>query len=59
MRIEEFLNRHLDKFLMHQNDNKIKKTNNIVENVNRGLMLRLKTIESLKDFQKAGNYLNL
>ncbi len=44
---------------MHKNNNKIKKTNNIAENVNRRLMLRLKTSESFKNFQRAENYLNL
>lgn len=54
-----FIKRHLDKLLTHQKDNKIKKTNNIAENVNRRIMIRLKTIESFKSFNSAENYLNL
>lgn len=53
------MNRHLDKLLTHQKDEKIKKTNNIAENINRRLMIRLKTIESFKNFNSAKNYLNL
>jgi len=49
----------LDKLLTHQKDEKIKKTNNIAENINRRLMIRLKTIESFKNFNSAKNYLNL
>lgn len=57
--LSKFFNRHLDKLLAHQNDQKIKKTNNIAENINRRLMIRLKTIESFKNFNSAENYLNL
>jgi len=57
--LSKFLNRNLDKLLTHQKDEKIKKTNNIAENINRRLMIRLKTIESFKNFNSAKNYLNL
>ncbi|MFZ2322850.1 MAG: hypothetical protein WAV89_04035 [Ignavibacteriaceae bacterium] len=57
--LSKFFNRHLDKLLAHQKDQKIKKTNNIAENINRRLMIRLKTIESFKNFNSAENYLNL
>jgi transposase-like protein len=57
--LNKFINRHLDKLLTHQKDQKIKKTNNIAENINRRLMIRLKTIESFKNFNSAENYLNL
>lgn len=57
--LSRFFNRHLDKLLTHQKDQKIKKTNNIAENINRRLMIRLKTIESFKSFNSAENYLNL
>lgn len=57
--LSKFFNRHLDKLLAHQKDQKIKKTNNIAENINRRLMIRLKTIESFKNFYSAENYLNL
>ncbi len=57
--LSKFFNRHLDKLLTHQKDEKIRKTNNIAENINRRLMIRLKTIESFKNFNSAENYLNL
>jgi transposase-like protein len=57
--LSRFIKRHLDKLLTHQKDLKIKKTNNIAENINRRLMIRLKTIESFKNFNSAENYLNL
>lgn len=57
--LSRFINRHLDKLLTHQKDENVKKTNNIAENINRRLMIRLKTIESFKSFNSAENYLNL
>lgn len=54
-----FLNRHLENLLVHQKDEKIKKTNNLAENTNRRLMIRFKTIESFKDFNNVVNYLSL
>lgn len=57
--LSKFFRRHIDKLLVHQKDRNIKKTNNIAENVNRRVMIRLKTIESFKNFSNAENYLNL
>ena len=57
--LSKFFRRHIDKLPVHQKDRNIKKTNNIAENANRRVMLRLKTIESFKNFNNAENYLNL
>ena len=57
--LKRFFDRHLDKLLTYKRVPKIKKTNNIAENINRQLMRRLKTIESFKGFTSAENYLNL
>jgi len=57
--LNKFFRKHLDKLLTHQADENINKTNNIAENINRRLMIRLKTIESFRNFNSAENYLNL
>jgi len=58
-RLLEFFERSLEKLLTHQNHPKIKKTNNVAENINRQLMRRFKTIESFQKLIYAENYLNL
>ncbi len=55
----EFFGRNLKKLLTHHKHPKIKKTNNIAENINRQLMRRFKTIESFEKLDYAENYLNL
>jgi transposase-like protein len=54
-----FLDTHLTKLTMHQEDAKLQKTSNIAENLNRQFERRLKTIESFHSFETAFNYLNL
>jgi transposase-like protein len=58
-RLIEFFNRNLEKLLTHHKYPKIKKTNNVAENINRQLMRRFKTIESFQRLIYAENYLNL
>lgn len=57
--LDKFFIKHINKLLTHQSDENISKTNNIAENINRRLMIRLKTIESFRNFSTAENYLNL
>lgn len=54
-----FINRHIENLLVHQKDEKLKKTNSIGENTNRRFKIRLKTIGSFKNFNNASNYLSL
>ena len=53
----KFLNKHFNKLVSHQNDEKIPKTNNDAENLNRQIERRLKTIESFQHFTTAYDYL--
>jgi transposase-like protein len=55
----EFFDRNLEKLITHQKHPKIKKTNNVAENISRQLMRRFKTIESFQKLIYAKNYLNL
>ena len=53
--LSKFFRIHLDKLLMHQEDRKIMKTNNIAENVNRRITIRMKTMESFKNIINSEN----
>lgn len=54
-----FLRRHWDRLMMYHRVPGLPRTNNLVENVNKQLERRLKTIESFQHRSTANNYMNL
>jgi transposase-like protein len=54
-----FLERHWDHLMMHHRVLGLPRTTNIIENVNKQLERRLKTIESFQHRSTASNYMNL
>ena len=57
LKVIEFLRRNKKGLFTYQKDEKIPKTNNDAENVNRQLKRRLKTIEAFQTEESAYNYL--
>lgn len=58
-RVMAWLDSHLDQMLVHQQDPRLPKTNNIAENINKQLERRFKTIEAFQSRETAWNYQNL